>query len=352
MGLVKAKTVAACVLRAPRDLRMEAREIPPPGPGQVRLRLLAGGVCGTDRHYFADGMSGPFRMSEPLILGHEAAAEVDESGPHAEEFHPGEMVAVNPARVCGRCEFCRDGRANLCPNVFFYGSASRLPHMQGLFREFFLADALQCVAVPAGSDAVRVSCAEPLAVALHAVRRGGEISGREILVTGCGPIGLLTILAARLAGAARIVATDPRESARNLAKQMGADDSHPAGPAFSESEFSKTKFSKPPSVAFECSGAPDGLRLCLRACARGGRIVMVGNLPPDSAPPNLSVAVPKELDLVGAFRFANEFPQAVELLVSGKANVSPMLSGAVPLAEAPRIFADFPPDAAKIHLVA
>ena len=339
MGRVKA--ARACVLRAPRDLRVETREIPPPGPGRVRLRLLAGGVCGTDRHYFSDGMSGHFRLSGPLILGHEAAAEVDAVGAGVKDLRPGQMTAVNPAQTCGRCEFCKTGRANLCAEVFFFGSASRVPHMQGLFREFFLAGAAQCVPVPATSDPVRVSCAEPLAVALRAVKRGGEISGADILVAGCGPIGLLVILAARLAGAARVVAADVRESARNLAREMGADESRHPGDEFPES----------PAVAFECSGAAGGFQLCLESVARGGRIVAVGNIPPQSAPSNLSRIVPKELDVVGSFRFADEFPRAVEWLVSGGADVSPLLSGVFPLADAPRVFAEFPDDAAKIHFI-
>lgn len=335
------KTARACVLRAPRDLRVEAREIPAPGPGRVRLRLLAGGICGTDRHYFADGMSGPFKMTGPLILGHEAAAEVDAVGPGCGTLRPGQMVAVNPARTCGQCEFCRSGRANLCANIFFFGSASRVPHMQGVFSEFFPADAGQCLPVPDGSDAVRVSCAEPLAVALHAVERGAP-DAKEILVTGCGPIGLLVILAARLKGAARIVAADIRESARALARKMGAD----------ESRSARRKLSKSPALAFECSGAAEGLQLCLESVAPGGRVVMVGNLPPAAAPRNLSRAVPKELDIVASFRFSDEFSRAVELLVSKKADVSPMLSGTAPLADAPRAFTEFPDDAAKIHLLA
>lgn len=338
MGLVK--TSRACVLRAPRDLRTETRKIPAPGPGQVRLRLLAGGICGTDRHYFADGMSGPFKMTEPLILGHEAAAEVDAVGPECKTLRPGQMVAVNPARTCGQCEYCRAGRENLCSNIFFFGSASRVPHMQGLFSEYFPADANQCVPVPDGSDPVRVSCAEPLAVALHAVGRAPP-DAKDILVTGCGPIGLLVVLAARLSGAARIVAADIRESARTLARKMGAD----------ESQSARRKLSNSPAIAFECSGAAEGLQLCLESVAPGGRVVMVGNLPPAAAPRNLSRAVPKELDIAASFRFADEFPRAVKLLTSKQADVSPMLSGTATLAEAHRAFADFPDDAAKIHLI-
>lgn len=336
------KTARACVLRAPGDLRVESRDIPAPAPGQVRLRLLAGGICGTDRHYFADGMSGPFRMTSPLILGHEAAAEVDATGDGVEELRPGQMVAVNPARTCGQCAPCRGGRENLCANVFFFGSASRTPHMQGLFSEFFLADRAQCVAVDKQSDAVRLSCAEPLAVALHAVRRGNIKGGEEVLVTGCGPIGLLVALAARMAGAARVVAADLRKSARDIARQMGADDArHP------EAEFPQSF-----AVAFECSGAPAALARCLESAAPGGRVVMVGNLPPGAAPPNLSRAAAKELDIAASFRFADEFSRAVALLSSGAADVSPMLSGTFPLADAPRAFAEFPDDAAKIHLLA
>ena len=338
-----ARAALACVLHAPRDLRTETRDIPPPGSGQVRLRLLAGGICGTDRHYFADGMSGAFRLAEPLVLGHEAAAEVEEVGDGPGELRRGQKVAVNPSRACGRCRFCRADRGNLCGDVFFFGSASRRPHMQGLFSEFFLADAAQCVPLPAGADPVRASCAEPLAVAMHAAARA-RISGKSAAVVGCGPIGLLTVLAARMAGAARVAAFDLRESALAVARAMGADD------AALPDRVSGGDLS-PPEVAFECSGAAAGLRLCLRLCAKGGRVVQVGNLAPGMSPPNLPAIVSKELEVVGCFRFADEFPRAVRALVSGRADVSPMLGAVFPLADAPRVFAEFPDDAAKVHLL-
>ena len=333
----------ACVLHAAGDLRMEQMPLPSPGPGQVRLRLLAGGICGTDRHYFADGASGPYRLAEPLILGHEAAAEVDDIGDNVGgDIVRGKTVAVNPARFCGQCEFCRTGRANLCGDLFYYGSASRRPHMQGLFSEYFLADAKQCVVVDDG-DPVRVSCAEPLAIALRAAGRG-NVAGKNIMVAGCGAIGLLVVLAVRLEGAAHITAADVRANALAVARDIGAD------AVFNPPDIPRDL--PPPQTVFECSGTADGLQLCLNACEKGGTVVQVGNLQPRATPENLPSVTAKELTITGVLRFADEFSRAVELLTSGRADISPLLSATCPLSDAPRAFSGGGKNAIKVHLLA
>lgn len=331
----------ACVLHGPRDLRIERQAKPSPGRGQARLRLLAGGVCGTDRRYFAAGACGPFRVEEPLTLGHEAVAEVDKLGDDGGALRRGQIVAVNPARFCGKCGFCKRGRFNLCDDLFYFGSASRRPHMQGLFSEFFLAAVGQCVPVADGADPREASCAEPLAVALRAVDRG-EVKNKRVLVVGCGPLGLFVVAAARLAGAARISAADLRPRAADVARAMGADSSL-------DLRRDSERDGDAPQVVFECAGAAAGLELCLERCEKGGRVVQAGNLPPSAAPPNLSAVMAKELELVGVLRFADEFDRAVELLSSRRIDVSPMLSPPRRLKDAARALAD--DDAVKIHLL-
>ena len=212
----------AIVAHGAKDLRIEDRPVEAPGPGEIRLRLATGGVCGSDLHYYNHGGFGTVRLKEPMILGHEVSAYVEELGAGVSCFAVGQLVAVSPSRPCRSCRYCQEGLHNQCLNMRFYGSAMPFPHIQGAFRESLVADQLQCVAAD-GLTPGEAAMAEPLAVVLHATRRAGEMLGKRVLVTGCGPIGVLSILAARRAGAAEIVATDLSDFTLSLAAKVGAD---------------------------------------------------------------------------------------------------------------------------------
>jgi len=179
----------AAVLHAPHDLRIEQREAPALGPDQVLVRIGAGGICGSDLHYYHHGGFGTVRLKEPLILGHEIAGTVLEPGPGVSGLRAGQKVAVNPSRACGGCDYCQAGLQSHCLDMRFYGSAMRTPHVQGGFREFLVCDAAQAVPVPDHVSVNEAAFAEPLAVCLHAVSRAGPLLGRRVLVTGSGPIG-------------------------------------------------------------------------------------------------------------------------------------------------------------------
>ena len=198
----------ACVIHAKGDLRLEPRAVGEPGAGQVRVRIAAGGICGSDLHYFNSGGFGTVRLREPMVLGHEVAGTIEAVGPAVTRVRVGDRVALNPARACGECRFCRDGAPRHCLNMKFYGSAMPWPHSQGAFSTLILAEAQQCEPLAARVSFAEGACAEPLAVALHAVAQAGDLKGRRVLVTGAGPIGLMVIAAARWAGAAEIVAVD------------------------------------------------------------------------------------------------------------------------------------------------
>ncbi len=190
------------VIHAPKDLRIEEQDTPKPGPDQVLVRIAAGGICGSDLHYYNHGGFGAVRLKQPMILGHEVAGHIETLGEGVDGLSLGQLVAVSPSRPCRTCRFCVEGYHNQCLNMRFYGSAMPFPHIQGAFREFLVADVAQC-ADAAGLTAGEAAMAEPLAVCLHATRRAGEMLGKRVLVTGCGPIGLLCILAARRAGRRR-----------------------------------------------------------------------------------------------------------------------------------------------------
>ena len=134
----------AARIHAKEDLRLDASDMPAPGAGEVLLKLGAGGICGSDLHYYFEGRNGSFVVREPLIPGHEASGVVVSVGAGVTRVKPGDKVAVSPSHACGRCEGCRQGREQLCSNMKFLGSASLFPHVQGMFREYFVMGERQC----------------------------------------------------------------------------------------------------------------------------------------------------------------------------------------------------------------
>ncbi len=300
-------------IHAARDLRIEEREASVPGPGQVRLRMAMGGICGSDLHYYQHGGFGAVRLRQPMVLGHEVAGHVDALGAGVSGLAMGQLVAVSPSRPCQTCRFCLNGQQNHCLNMRFYGSAMPFPHIQGAFRQTLVADAAQCVPAD-GLTPAQAAMAEPLAVCLHATRRAGADIGRQVLVTGCGPIGLLSILCARRGGAETIVATDLSAFTLGMARQMGADVTvnmaeNPDGLAAWTAD--KGMF----DVLYECSGAAAALAAAIPAMRPGGTIVQLG-LGGDMQLP-MQALTAKELSLKGSFRFHEEFATGVGLMQKG-----------------------------------
>ena len=322
----------ALVIHAAQDLRLENRAPDPLGPGQVRLRLATGGICGSDLHYYNHGGFGAVRLKEPMILGHEVSAYVDDPG--ATAFAKGQLVAVSPSRPCGSCKFCLEGLPNQCLNMRFYGSAMPFPHIQGAFREILVADASQCVDAT-GLTPGEAALAEPLAVTLHATRRAGELLGKKVLVTGCGPIGVLSILAARRAGASEIVATDLSDFTLALAAKVGADrtiNTAKDPEALAAYAPDKGHF----DVLYECTGVAAALARGIAALRPRGAILQLG-LGGDMTLPMMAITA-KELDLRGSFRFRAEFATGVGLMQKRLIDVKPLITHTVPLAEAEDAF--------------
>ncbi|MEO0820929.1 MAG: L-idonate 5-dehydrogenase [Pseudomonadota bacterium] len=324
----------AIVIHKARDLRIEERSAAAPGPGEVRVRLAAGGVCGSDLHYYNHGGFGTVRLREPMILGHEVAGHVAELGAGVSGLGVGDLVAVSPSRPCGVCRFCAEGLRNHCLNMRFYGSAMPFPHIQGAFREELIADAAQCLPA-AGLSAGEAAMAEPLSVCLHATRRAGEMLGKRVLVTGCGPIGALCILSARRAGAAEIVATDIAPNALAHARAIGADrvlDMAAAPDALEPYTAEKGHF----DVLFECTGVAQALAGAIAAMRPRGVVMQLG-LGGDMTIP-MQMLTAKELDLRGSFRFHEEFATAVRLMQAGLIDVKPLITHTLPLSEAEDAF--------------
>ena len=312
------------------DLRLQDVPEPSYAPDEVLIRLGAGGICGSDLHYFAHGGVGDFKLREPMTLGHEVAGEVVALGSEVTRVKLGDHVAVNPSRPCLHCEQCLSGHSNLCPNMRFFGSAARFPHVQGAFAELFVARQDQCEVVPPDMEYRVAACAEPLAVTLHAAAQAGPLLGLKVLIVGAGPIGVLLAASARLAGATELTVTDLQDAPLRVAMQTGATHTVNVRTQTLEGQF---------DVAFEASGSPAGLSAALEALRPGGRLVQVGMLPSGLTPAPLNPLISREISIIGSFRFHREFGWAAELLASGRIDVKPILSKSFPLSQAQDAFA-------------
>lgn len=323
------------IIHAPKDLRIDEIPLAPLGSHDVQVRIESGGICGSDLHYYHHGGFGTIRLQEPMALGHEIAGTVEKIGPQVTRVAVGQRVAVNPSRPCDECRYCRAGQHNQCLDMRFIGSAMRFPHVQGGFRQTLTTDERQAIPIPAGMSMSEAAMAEPLAVCLHAVRQAGSLLGARVLVTGCGPIGALAVVAARHAGAAEIVATDVSAYPLSLVRKVGA--TH----AFNIAEnpdalapYCRNKGSF--DVLFEASGNQAALRGALEAVRPGGIVVQLGLGGEMTLPINLLVT--KEIQLRGTFRFDGEFQLAVDLMGSGLIDVKPLVSQTIPFERAVEAF--------------
>lgn len=324
----------AIVIHAPRDLRIDDCAIGTPGPDQVAVAIRAGGICGSDLHYYQHGGFGSIRLKEPMILGHEVSGEITALGKDAGGLSVGQLVAISPSRPCSTCEYCLRGQQQHCMNMRFYGSAMPFPHIQGAFRQAIIADACQCIPAD-GLTAGQAAMAEPLAVCLHAVKRAGNLLGKTVLVTGCGPIGVLTILAARRAGATKIIATDLTDFTLSKASEAGAD--HAINISTDTNALAPYNAGKGQvDVHFECSGAQAALATGITALRPGGTLVQLG-LGGDMTIP-MQALTAKEITLKGSFRFHEEFTDAVRFMQAGLIDVTPLITHTLPFAEAPAAF--------------
>jgi L-idonate 5-dehydrogenase len=317
------------VIHAARDLRLEQREITDPGKGEVLVNVQAGGICGSDLHYYQNGGFGPIQLREPMVLGHEVSGTVAALGTDVDSLHIGQLVAISPSRPCHTCHYCLVGQENHCLNMRFYGSAMPFPHIQGAFQQQLIAEAGQCIPAD-GLTAGQAAMAEPLAVCLHAIEQAGHLEGKTVLITGCGPIGCLGVLAARQAGAGRIIATDLSDYTLNMAQICGADialNTKTTPNALNPFQAEKGQI----DIHLECSGAAPALSAGV-ACLRPGGILVQLGLGGDMTVPMQAITA-KEITLRGSFRFHSEFATAVGLMQSGSIAVDQLITHSFKISE-------------------
>ena len=287
------------------DLREEVIPTPNPASDEVRIRMAYAGICGSDLHYYFEGANGAFVVKEPLSPGHEVSGEIDldPSG----EFTPGTAVTIHPATFGTPLPGLEDAR-HLWPAGAYLGSASTWPHTQGGASEYLVVKRSMIRTLPSGVDLKVATLAEPLAVGLHAINIAGGVSGKRVLVSGSGPIGLLAAAAALAQGASEVVASDVIEPALVRANALGVSRTILVG----RDEMPESYF----DVVLECSGVASALSAAIVAVARRGIIVQVGMLAAGPQPIAIAPLVSKEVQLRGTFRFNDEIDAALTMLAA------------------------------------
>lgn len=327
----------AVIVHGKDDLRVEEIADPQCRSNEVVVELAWGGICGSDIGYWKHGATGTAVLSGPLVLGHEVSGRVVQVGADAAESLAGQgadvgtAVTLHPATLVGEYEVAPElaARTNLWPEVRYFGSAAFHPHEQGAFSRYRAVRPDQLRIVPEGVSLKEAALAEPFGVALHAVSRAGDVSGRTVLVNGCGPIGALVVAAAKAAGAERVIAADLADDALDIARRMGADETvNPARSGLLPADV---------DIAFEASGAPRALGGVIAAVRRGGVLVQVGNLPAGEVSVAIGNIVTREIDYRGSYRFIDEISTALELIAGG-VDVSPLMTHEVDIEESVRGF--------------
>lgn len=312
--------VTAIMVRRAGELEVASRPLRRPEADEAVVKIGYGGICGSDLHYWSHGSSGESILREPLVLGHEMVGTVARSAADGTGPAEGTPVAIHPATPIadGHTRY-PDDRPNLSPRGTYLGSAAHLPHTDGAFAEFAVLPTRMLRPLPAGLSLRLAALAEPAAVAWHGVGRAGEVAGRSVLVIGAGPIGALTIGVAKRAGAAEITAVDLHDRPLALARTLGADQTLNARQAAAIADVQA-------DVVIETSGSAPGLGSAVRGAIRGGIVVLVGLLPPGDQPLPVSLAVARELELRGSFRFNDEIDDVIAALADGSLAVDPVIS--------------------------
>ena len=311
------------VLRGPGDVALEERPEPEPGPGQVAVRIASVGVCGSDTHYYDHGRIGRFVVEQPLVLGHEAAGEVVALGPGVTAPPVGQRVSIEPGVPDLTCSQCLAGRYNLCPDMRFFAT----PPIDGAFAEYVVVHAAFAHPVPDALSDDAAALLEPLSVGIWACRKARVTAGSRVLVTGAGPIGLVSVQTALAFGATEVVVSDVNPTRLDIAKELGATQ------VVDARTTSVTDLDCPPEVLLECSGHPAATASAIRALDRAGRAVLVG-MGGDELPLPLSVVQERELELTGTFRYAGTWPTAIALVASGRVDLDRLVTGTYGLAQA------------------
>jgi L-iditol 2-dehydrogenase len=316
--------------------RLEIADMPQPaaGPGEALVRVAACGICGSDVHGY-DGSSG--RRIPPLVMGHEAAGVVAAIGAGVRGFREGDRVTFDSTVYCGECDFCQRGQMNLCDRREVVGVSCGDYRRHGAFAEFVTVPERIVYRLPDAMGFAEAAMLEAVSVALHAVHLSGKGEGRTALVVGAGMIGLLTMQAARALGYGRVLIADIDATRLELARRLGADETlHLSGAELGAAVRERTG-GQGADVVFEAVGRNETVGAAIDCVRKGGTVVLIGNITAEVTLP-LQKVVSRQVKLQGSAASCGEYPEAMELVTSGKIRIAPLITAVATLEEGPRWF--------------
>ncbi len=314
--------------------RLEIQDMPVPevGPRDVRIRVSACGICGSDVHGF-DGSSG--RRIPPLIMGHEASGTVESVGSEVSSLQPGDRVTFDSMISCGVCRFCRSGEANLCDDRRVVGVSPGEWKQHGAFAEYVVVPHHIVFRLPDGLSFEHAAMVEPVSVAVHAVSRTPIRLGAQAVVVGCGMIGLLTVQAAKAAGCGTVFAVDLDDTRLERAARLGADVTLNAKEDVAAQVVEATGGGA--DVAFEAVGAAAPIATAVASLRKGGALTLIGNVTP-KVEVGLQEIVTRELTLYGSCASSGEYPQCLDLIGRGVIRVDDLVTAVAALEDGPAWF--------------
>ena len=321
---MNARVAELCGLR---EFRLVETELPAPGPGEVQVRIDAVGICGSDVHSYAEGGVGDTPCRYPMVLGHEPAGVVVATGAGVTGWTAGDRAAFEPAIYCYHCEFCHTGRHNVCANLRFMS----MPGDPGFFREYANIPAHNLIGIPAGLGMGEATIIEPLAVVLHSMQFAALRQSETAVVFGAGPIGLMTVICLKLAGAGRVWSVEPVAARRELARQAGADAVLDPGQIDPSREILRDTGGRGVDVAIDCAASVSSLNQCLHATRNAGRVVITGIPVEREVPLEFSPMRRKELAVYTVRRSNHEENAARETLIAHLPRFAAMITHSQPL---------------------
>lgn len=302
------------VMTGIRKVVTEEREIPSIGENDVLIKVMDCGVCGSDIHYYEHGRIGDFVVEKPMILGHECAGEIVETGKNVTNVKVGDKVAVEPGYTCGKCEFCKKGLYNLCPDVVFLAT----PPYDGAFAEYLKYPSDMVFKLPDNMDTVEGALLEPFCVGLHAVRQSEGKMGDSAVILGSGCIGLCTLLALQASGIRQVYVVDMIQKRLDMAKKLGATEVILASEKDVIEEIQRVTNGQGVDLVFETAGAKATTQQTSKLVKRGGTIVLVGMAANPVFEYDFGALQSKEAKLHTVFRYRNLYPSAIEAVSKGK----------------------------------
>lgn len=311
------KMMKTAVMQGIGKMELIERPVPEPKADEVLVKIEYVGICGSDLHYYESGAIGDYIVKPPFVLGHEAGGTVVKVGEDVTHLKVGDKVALEPGKTCGKCEFCREGKYNLCKDVIFFAT----PPVDGVFQEYAAHEAALCFKIPDNMDTMEAALIEPLAVGFHAAKQGKAQLGQTAVVFGAGCIGLVSMMACMAMGVSKVYVVDIMQNRLDKAKELGASEVINGSECNAAEKIMELTGGRGADLAIETAGTEITVNQAIHAVRKGSNIVLVGYGKSGKMNLEMSLALDKEVTFKTVFRYRHIYPMAIEAVASGKVNL-------------------------------